>query len=247
MFQNKMIQMEKVTVNSRHSSFTLIELLVVIAIITILAAMLLPVLNQARESAKATQCLSNIKQCMLQHMLYADSNKGYIPSLLIYKNGMVTWSYYYVTENMLPQKAIGCPSFPDPLSDYNLPQINGWHSYGVYGFNFAPTSASIDALGDFQYNEYVGVGYYALSNVVRMKNPCASTIMADSVSGSSATTPFSIFGVTNNSYGVITTIHNHKANVGFGDGHAGSMNKNAISESPMDFAFYSDGTKILGI
>lgn len=51
--------------------FTLIELLVVIAIITILAAMLLPTLNRARESGRSASCQSNLKQCVMAENLYA--------------------------------------------------------------------------------------------------------------------------------------------------------------------------------
>ncbi len=59
--------------NARRA-FTLIELLVVIAIIAILAAILFPVLAQAREAAKKTQCLSNLKQLGMSMMLYLGDN-----------------------------------------------------------------------------------------------------------------------------------------------------------------------------
>lgn len=63
----------------KHELFTLIELLVVVAIIAILAAMLLPALNKARDRAKGVLCVSNLKQVGTSAMAYADDSKGYIP------------------------------------------------------------------------------------------------------------------------------------------------------------------------
>lgn len=59
--------------------FTLIELLVVIAIIATLAALLLPVLNHAKQSAQGIQCLNNVRQTTISWKMYNDDNRGNFP------------------------------------------------------------------------------------------------------------------------------------------------------------------------
>jgi len=96
----------------RKNGFTLIELLVVIAIIAILAAILFPVFSNARENARRTACLSNLKQIGDALMMYVqDYDEKYPPAALSDPNvgDLVAWfpALYPYVKN---QKVFECPS-----------------------------------------------------------------------------------------------------------------------------------------
>ena len=140
--------------------FTLIELLVVIAIIAILAAILFPVFARARENARKTSCLSNLKQMGTAFQMYQqdydghfhDANKsGSLPSTRpepaahgFGANSALSpwsqWPWFYgpYVKNIA---IFDCPSSPDSTEQLS---VTNWGNDGNYGYNYDGLSRDED-------------------------------------------------------------------------------------------------------
>ncbi len=119
-----------------NQGFTLIELLIVIAIIAILAGMLLPALNRAREAAKSTKCMGNLKQVGLMHLSYAQDYNGI---LLAAKSSAGVWA-----------KALNDLNY---MSGY--PATGHYVTYGIWN---CPDGALYDNDTTYSYGVPTGAG-----------------------------------------------------------------------------------------
>ena len=231
----------------RFQTFTLIELLVVIAIIAILAAMLLPALNKARETAKKGSCLANTKQMMIGCLSYADTNAGFYPSLNNAGNyGFAGWKWQIAeylgikvddnraTVSTLARKEIKLAQgpFKCPSQMSVLPMFTDNELYlGGYGYNW---------YGNGSDGTCSGMGYlkvYVRPN--RVKKPTETITIADSSDNpSSASQAAALYPGNNPPLGFR---HSQEMNIGFADGHVGSMNetKARIIKGGVYYYFYS--------
>ncbi len=137
--------------------FTLIELLVVIAIIAILAAILFPVFARAREKARQSSCLSNVKQIMLAVMQYAQDYDETLPVASHWTtndNHLPSNTYTYWYEALEPyiknDQVLKCPSQPrgnpaagTPGYGWNYKEFGYQHSSGTLQDHYSTPLADI--------------------------------------------------------------------------------------------------------
>jgi prepilin-type N-terminal cleavage/methylation domain-containing protein/prepilin-type processing-associated H-X9-DG protein len=175
----------------KKTGFTLIELLVVIAIIAILAAILFPVFAKAREKARQSSCLSNVKQLQLASLQYSqDYDEMMCPSW----NNYTQW-YNNLQPYLKNTQILYCPS--------NSSIFPG------YGWNYA--YLTLVSAGGYS-GPYASLG--------SIQSPAETVVMADSAKNSLHYVISPAYdNPPGTNYGP-SAVHNDGGNFGFADGHA---------------------------